>query len=45
MQEKHHLTDREKRIVMLVALGCFIVLVIWLTAVVLMLPNPSQGLV
>ncbi|HET7034946.1 MAG TPA: hypothetical protein VFI42_04625 [Thermomicrobiaceae bacterium] len=45
MQQKHPLTDREKRIIGLVALGCFIVLVIWLAAVVLWLPVPAQGLV
>jgi type IV secretory pathway component VirB8 len=45
MDKRHPLTDREKRIIGLVALACVIVLTIWLITVIMMLPNPSQGLV
>lgn len=43
--EKHRLTSRERRVVITVAIIMAIVLALWIAAMVVMLPNPSQGLV
>lgn len=41
--EPHHLTPRERRIVLTVLVLTLIVLTIWIGTIVLMLPDPSQG--
>lgn len=43
--EKHKLTNKERRIVIGVAIFMAIMFIAWFTAIVLMLPNPSHGLV
>ena len=44
MREKHRLTDQERRVIMAVAALALIVVTLWLLAIILMLPNPSQGI-
>ena len=43
--EKHRLTRNERIAVISVAIFMFVLLVLWFTMIVWMLPNPSQGLV
>lgn len=44
VRQPYRLTPQERRIILAVATVCFIVLSLWLLAVILMLPNPSQGI-
>lgn len=43
--EPHRLTPGERKAVIGVALFMFLLLVVWIAAIILMLPNPSQGLI
>ncbi|MBX6342606.1 MAG: hypothetical protein IRY97_09125 [Thermomicrobiaceae bacterium] len=42
-QERHRLTPRERRVVLLVALFMAILFIVWITTMVLLLPNPGHG--
>ncbi len=43
--EQHRLTSKERKVVIGVAIFMMLLLAVWILAIILMLPNPSQGLV
>ncbi len=43
--EQHRLTSKERKVVIGVTIFMMLLLAVWILAIILMLPNPSQGVV